>query len=81
MMHLKLKFQIMSLLGFTKNNMLKYKNIQKIRDIINESKNLKQSKRELEIQNESLKKEINDLRNRLSNAIANERKCSKSISK
>ena len=71
----------MSLLGFTKNNMLKYKNIQKIRDIINESKNLKQSKRELEIQNESLKKEINDLRNRLSNAIANERKCSKSISK
>ena len=47
----------MSLLGFTKNNMLKYKNIQKIRDIINESKNLKQSKRELEIQNESLKKE------------------------
>ena len=71
----------MSLLGFTKNNILKYKNIQKIRDIINESKNLKQSKRELEIQNESLKKEINDLRNRLSNAIANERKCSKSISK
>lgn len=57
--------------------MFKHKNIQKLRDIINESKDLKQSKRELELQNESLKKEINDLRNRLSNAIANECKCPK----